>query len=118
MKGGIVSGEVLVVAPLAGDAEGNLNMYTPTALRVIGKMALLYGTALTPYGMDSLAELANIIIGNAMSVLRDQGVQLRTLPPFVVTPGQMPVSTSLFEACRAPLVTNCGLITIHVLLNA
>lgn len=119
-KGGIVSGEVLVIAPLAGDAEGNLvlNMNMPTALRIIGKMALLYGTALTPYGLDSLAELANIIIGNAMNGLRDQGVHFTTLPPFVVTPGQMTASPSSFEACRAPLVTDCGLVTVHMILNA
>lgn len=116
-KGGIVSGEVLVIAPLRGDAEGDLvlNMNTPTALRIIGKMALLYGIALTPYGLESLAELANIIIGNAMNGLRIKGIRLTTLPPFVVTPGHLPASTAHVEAWRAPLVTECGLVTVHIL---
>lgn len=108
-----------MIAPLGGDAEGNLvlNMNTSTALRIVGKMALQYGIAPAPYGQDSLTELANIIIGNAMKGLRDRGIRLTSRPSFVVTRGQMPASKSHVEACRAPLATECGLVTVHVLLS-
>jgi chemotaxis protein CheX len=110
------SGDVAVAVPLFGDSEGNveLRMNAETAVSLSGHMNGNVGRDLTPLGLDTLAELANMIAGNAVSCLNDQGFDLTLSPPRIL--GEGPGGMEL-EAFRIPLVTTFGQVTVQVTLK-
>lgn len=112
-------GEVSVVIPLSGDAEGSivLNMDSETALRISGVMNCEPFESLTPLVMDSIAELANMIAGNSASALNSLGHDFVVSPPAELcrrTYGGRPESR---EAFQIPLFTELGEIIMNIALR-
>jgi chemotaxis protein CheX len=66
-----------------GDIEGyvNFDLETETALRVAGALA---GAEVDPKeetARETVCELANMVVGNAVTLLNDQGHTFKVLPP-------------------------------------
>lgn len=114
-----ISGDILIVVPLEGESPGNvvLNMDTRTALHVSGNMGAGDGRTLTPLTIDGVAELANMIAGNATSALNDMGFDLKVLPPVVIARDTMKDVVSYLEVCHIPVTTDCGDVMVHVALK-
>jgi chemotaxis protein CheX len=113
-----VTGDIAIIVNLQGDSDGSiiLNMQTDTALNISNAMFNDTADLLTPFGLDSIAELANMIAGNAASVLNDMGYDLKVLPPLVVKKKDRK-NTSRLEAFQIPLFTEYGEITMNVSLR-
>lgn len=113
------SGELSVVIPLSGDAEGSivLNMDNDTALRICALMNGEPFESVSPLVMDSIAELANMIAGNSTSRLNELGHDFSVAPPAVLRregPGRR---TPAVEAFQVPLFTECGEVTMNIALR-
>lgn len=102
--------DIAIIVRLRGDCDGSivLNMAADTALRVCNEMFGEYFETLTPTGMDAIAELANMIAGNAVSAFNDMGFDFTVSPPLVVTKNHKTEKTPEMEAFQIPLFTEYG----------
>lgn len=119
VRGNEISGEISIIVRVKGDSDGNivLNMPVKTALKICNVMFGDNMQTLTPMGMDSIAELANMIAGNATSVLNDLGHDLRVLPPLIYYMDEIRGKTADVEAFQVPLFTEYGEILMSVALT-
>lgn len=111
-----IAGDVSVVIRLKGDSDGSiiLNMDAETAIRVCNVMNGGDFNSITPFGMDSISELANMIAGNAASELNDMGFDFEVSPPLIVNNTDAKGKIPQVEVFQIPLFTECGEITINV----
>lgn len=111
-----IIGDVSVVIRLKGDSDGSiiLNMDAETAIKVCNVMNSGDFNSITPFGMDSISELANMIAGNAASELNDMGFDFEVSPPLIVNNTDAKGKISQVEVFQIPLFTECGEITINV----
>lgn len=114
-----VIGDIAIMIRLGGDSEGSiiLNMPTDTALKICNVMFGDNFDTLTPLGMDSIAELANMIAGNAISVINDLGYDFQVYPPAVFVENYIRESAPGLEVFQIPLFTDYGEITMNVSLR-
>ena len=119
VSGGRIIGDVAIIVRIQGDSDGSivLNMQEETALNICSVMFGDSAVALTPREMDSIAELANMIAGNATSVLNDMGYDLQVLPPLIITKEHSLRGAARLEAFQVPLYTEYGEIMMHVALR-
>lgn len=112
-------GDVSVVIPLSGDAEGSitLNMDNETALRISGVMNCEPFESLTPLAMDSIAELANMIAGNSTSALNSLGHDFVVSPPAVLRREAAGRRMQSRETFQVPLFTELGEIIMNISLR-
>jgi chemotaxis protein CheX len=117
--GGAPAEDLAIAVRLFGDSDGNvvLHMNPATAANICARLTGSEAEAGTPLGMDSLSELANMIAGNAVSALNDEGFDFNLSPPRVVPRGNASGRDAGLEAFRIPLTTDCGEVTIHVTLK-
>jgi chemotaxis protein CheX len=120
VSGEEIKGDVTIVVRLKGDSAGSIivNMTKETALNI---STLMFGDrldTLTPDVIDSIAELANMIAGNATSVLNDLGSDFTVLPPLIMTTDNAPRKSPVVEVFQVPLFTDLGEITLNVALRA
>ena len=118
LQGDRVNGEVAVLVGITGDAQGDmiLSMDTSTALRMC---ASLFGedfTSMTQRSVDALMELANMITGNAISALNDQGFDFAVSPPVLMRQGIVERLSNV-ESLQIPLYLECGAVTMNVVLG-
>jgi chemotaxis protein CheX len=114
-----ISGDIAIVVRVKGDSEGHivLNMYTDTAVSISNVMFGDDLEALTPIGMDSIAELANMIAGNATSALNDLGFDFKVYPPLIIRKDDLKTKAARIEAFQIPLFTEYGEIIMNVALR-
>lgn len=119
VRGERINGDIAVVINLEGYSEGNiiLNMDFDTAVRIFNIMNSADFETLTPLGMDTIAELANMIAGNAASTLNDMGFDFVLQPPMVIVKDDLKSQTQDAEIFQVPLFTECGEITMNVALR-
>ena len=67
--------------------------------------------------MDSIAELANMIAGNATSALNDRGFDFTVYPPVIVRKEDLKNKAARIEAFQIPLFTEYGEIIMNVSLR-
>ncbi len=111
--------DIAVGINLSGDSEGSvfLNMTTETAVKLCNLMNGVELDDLTSLGLDSISELANMITGNATSVLNDMGFGLEVHPPLVAANGGEAARTFEVEIFQIPLFTECGEIKVNIALK-
>jgi chemotaxis protein CheX len=114
-----ISGDIAIIVRVKGDSEGYiiLNMYADTALAISNIMFGDNFDKLTPIAMDSIAELANMIAGNATSALNDLGFDFTVYPPLIVKKEDLTKKVSRIEAFQIPLSTEYGEIIMNVALR-
>lgn len=125
-KGGVslvasdkIEGNFSVLIRLGNSTNGSviLNMDTETALKICSAMSGEGYESLTPYGMDTIRELANMIAGNLASVMNDMGFPCNVSTPEVITADEISANTRSREIFQIPLFTECGAITLNVVMR-
>jgi chemotaxis protein CheX len=108
--------DIAIIVRLRGDSDGSivLSMTADTALSVCNEMFGECFEELTPTGIDLIAEIANMIAGNAVSALNDMGFDFTVSLPLVVTKNHMPEKTLEVEAFQIPLFTEYGELIMNV----
>ena len=104
---------------LTGDIEGRiiLDLEPQTAVRV----ASHYAGAELPESdgliKETIFELANQVVGNAVSALNDQGFRFRVHPPLLVTAEEGDKSSEDVEALMICFETSLGSVFMNVALR-
>ena len=116
VEGGVINGEVMIIVHVAGESQGSviLSMDSPTAVSVCTAMSGSTCMSLTSEGLDIMAELANMITGNATSVLNDLGYDFSVFPPIVLAATQLREKTAGVEMVRIPIRSVYGEINVNV----
>ncbi|MGA8149670.1 MAG: chemotaxis protein CheX [Terriglobales bacterium] len=104
---------------ITGDIEGRIifDLDTETAVRVASKFA---GTDLPESDeliKETVFELANQVIGNAVTSLNDQGFNFRVHPPALHTADHGPKSSEDTEALMICFETGCGTVCMNIALR-
>jgi chemotaxis protein CheX len=117
MKASPVAGrEVMAIIGLAGEAQGRVifDMDLFTAVQLAGHMMGEPSPGLTPLVRSSIAELASMAIGRAISKINDEGTRLRMSPPTVITGANLVSYDQCFETLVAPITTAYGEVRVNV----
>jgi chemotaxis protein CheX len=106
----------VAIIGIAGDVEGRIifEMDDKTALAFAGIMNNTRFEQLTPLAIDSLSELANMMIGNAVSRLNDMGFNFAITPPTFIKGKELFSSTPQVEALVVPLDTGYGEVILNI----
>lgn len=109
---------VAAIVALAGEVDGRviLDMDQETAMRLAGCMNAARFGSLTPLAQDTLAELAGMLAGRAVSALHDRGFRLEPAPPVLVVGDNLTVTSPgpPLEALAIPLDTSLGEVMVNV----
>lgn len=117
--GPIAESEIMTVIGIAGEAQGRviLDMDVITAIHLTGRMVGEPPPGLTPLVRSSIAELASMAIGRAISRINDDGARLGMSPPTVITGKNLVSYEDCFETLVAPLKTVCGEVRLNVMIE-
>jgi chemotaxis protein CheX len=117
MKPSPVAGrEVMAIIGLAGDAQGRVifDMDMFTAVQLAGHLLGEPSPGMTPLVRSSIAELASMAIGRAISEINDCGTKLRMSPPTVITGANLVSYDQCFETLVAPINTAYGEVRVNI----
>lgn len=117
MKPSPVAGrEVMAIIGLAGEAQGRVifDMDLFTAVQLAGHMLGEPSPGMTPLVRSSIAELASMAIGRAISKINDCGIKLRMTPPTVITGANLVSYDQCFETLVAPIATAYGEVRVNI----
>ncbi|HSF25525.1 MAG TPA: chemotaxis protein CheX [Blastocatellia bacterium] len=117
MKASPVAGrDVMAIIGLTGEAHGRVifDMDLFTAVQLAGHMMGEPSPGLTPLVRSSIAELASMAIGRAISRINEQGTRLRMSPPTVITGANLVSYDQCFETLVAPINTAYGEVRVNV----
>lgn len=119
LPGDQVRGEVQVVIGITGEASGEviLSMEAATALALCSTLLETRIDAFTAAAQDALAELGNMIAGNALSSLNDLGFDLNVNAPSVFVGHAGRAAHRGGEAMQIPLAGPCGPMSINLRLG-
>jgi len=126
VKGDDLDSDVMVLISVKGDSEGCIIICldTATAKNICEVMnsgaceALNNGVCKDPsLEMDTIAELSNMIAGNATSSLNDLGFVFTVFPPSLAARPEVGRKMAGTEIFRVPLSTPCGEIAVNVALT-
>jgi chemotaxis protein CheX len=112
----VASREVMAIIGLMGDAQGRVifDMDMFTAVQLAGCMLGEPSPGMTPLVRSSIAELASMAIGKAISDINDGGYSLRMSPPTVITGSNLVSYDQYFETLVAPISTMYGEVRVNV----
>lgn len=114
-----INGDIAVIVKVKNDSEGSiiLNMENSTALQISKAMTGEASEFVTPFELDSICELANMISGNAASVLNDMGYDFKVFPPLVIERANILKKTNGWEIFQVPIFTEYGEVSVNVALR-
>jgi len=115
-----IEGDVSILILVKGESGGCLivNMDRATATRVCAVMNGASCDVSSPLEMDAIAELSNMIVGNAISALNDLGYDFSIfLPPSLIDRNELARRTAGLDLFRVSIGTPCGEISINVALK-
>ncbi|MBI3354496.1 MAG: chemotaxis protein CheX [Nitrospirae bacterium] len=106
----------VIIIGIAGDMEGRVifEMDDKAALTLAGIMNNTKFEQLNPIAIDSLSELTNMMIGNAVSRLNDMGFNFTVTPPTFLKGRDMISSTSQIETLVINLSAEYGEVTLNI----
>jgi chemotaxis protein CheX len=104
---------------LTGDIEGSIifDADQPTASLLASRLAGMEGPVSDDLIREAVCELANQVIGNAITVLNDQGFHFRVHPPSLHTSEQGAKSSEDTEALVICFSTESGKVFMNVALR-
>ena len=112
--------DIAAVIGMTGDVDGRviIEMGKGTALAIAGIMNKEPLIELDPLAMDTLGELANILVARAVSALNDRNFVFHLTPPLIFTGADLARSGNInLESLMVPLHMNAGTINLHVALK-
>jgi chemotaxis protein CheX len=112
----IPSRGVATIIGITGDVEGRVifDMESETARRLAEALNDSRFPDLTSLVLDTISELSNIMIGNAVSRLNDHGYQFKVTPPTVFTGTELSTTDIKLETLVIPLSTSYGEVAVNV----
>ena len=110
---------VAALIVIKGDIEGRiiLDLETEVALKVA---AILTGTEIVDNEQtvrEPVCELANMVIGNSVTLLNDQGYRFKVFPPEIHANDQGLVGSRDTEAMVLAIETTCGNIFLNIAMH-
>ena len=117
MKPSPVAGrEVMAIIGLTGEAQGRVifDMDLFTAVQLAGHLLGEQSPGMTPLVRSSIAELASMAIGRAISRINDEGTKLSMSPPTIITGSNLVSFDQCFETLVAPLSTAYGEVRMNI----
>jgi chemotaxis protein CheX len=117
MKPSPVAGrEVMAIIGLTGEAQGRVifDMDLFTAVQLAGHLLGELSPGMTPLVRSSIAELASMAIGRAISQINDEGTKLSMSPPTIITGSNLVSFDQCFETLVAPLSTAYGEVRMNI----
>ncbi|HXG90769.1 MAG TPA: chemotaxis protein CheX [Blastocatellia bacterium] len=106
----------MTIIGLAGEAQGRVifDMDVLTAVRIAGQMLGEPSPGMTPLVRSSIAELASMAIGRAISRINDEGTRICMGPPTVITGVNLSSYDREMETLVAPIITSFGEVRVNV----
>lgn len=110
---------VAIIVGLAGQVTGRviLDMTFETALQIATKMNNEEMHEFDEMAAATLTELANMIVGNAITKLHQLGFKFDLTPPAMLTGQNLMISDNKLEALIVPLELPQGRVSINVALK-
>ena len=110
------SGQQRLIVGITGEAEGRVlfDMTPESAVRIAEAMNGETTSELNRLGQDTLAELASMIAGRAITILNDAGHQLQVSPPTLLIGDNVTISNFKLETLVVPLGTAYGDVVVNV----
>jgi chemotaxis protein CheX len=108
--------EVMAIIGLTGEAHGRviMDMDLFTAVQLAGCMLGEPSPGMTPLVRSSIAELASMAMGCAISRINDEGSRLEMSPPTVLTGSNLVSSDHSFETLVAGITTAYGEVGLNI----
>ena len=108
---------IAATVSLSGDVEGRivLDLDPETARRMASTVCSEEADALVN---EVVCELANQVIGNAVTVLNDSGYRFRVQPPQITSADQVPTCSADVEALVMRFETTNGPVFMNIALRA
>lgn len=112
--------EANVIIGVTGDLRGSLLYSFPKtmALEMVKIMSGMEMTKLDAFVTSALSEVANIISGNAVTLLSQNNLSCDIAPPQVIVGSNDSFAMTTEKAIVLPLETNVGTLSISVSLSA
>ncbi|MBI5048879.1 MAG: chemotaxis protein CheX [Deltaproteobacteria bacterium] len=112
----VVTKGVVVVIGLTGDVEGSVlfDMQPEAAVKMACVMNNKKFDSIQHMVIDSIAELANMIMGKALTILNDKGFDFKLTPPMVFTGNAVMSGAVHLETLIVPFTTDYGEFIINV----
>lgn len=112
------SQQVTIVAGVNGGVEGSVlyGMSFETARNIASTMMCAPVDTLDEMALSALAELGNMITGNAITLLDKHGYNVDITPPTVIRGSDVEVSTKP-AAIALSIETRCGTVEVNVALQ-
>jgi chemotaxis protein CheX len=120
MKANPMAGqEVLVIIGVAGEARGRviLDMDLYTAVHLAAHMIGEPAPGMTALVRSSIAEMASMAIGRAISSINNSGTKLSMTPPTIITGSNLVSDDRSLETLVAPIMTEYGEVRVNVTLQ-
>lgn len=114
-KGTFTTQQVSIMAGVNGEVEGTVlyGISTETAKKIAGAMMCMEVEEFDEMSLSALSELGNMITGNAITSLSQNGYDVDITPPSVVRGIEVEISTKP-AALVVPVNTQFGCIEINV----
>jgi CheY-specific phosphatase CheX len=108
--------DVMAVIGLTGESHGRVifDMDLFTAVQLAGRMSGESFSGLTPLVRSTIAELASMAIGQAISRINDSGAKLTMSPPTVITGANLVSYDQCFETLVTPIATEYGEVRMNI----
>lgn len=115
----LTSDDITVLINLIGDVYGVVmyGMPTSTGLNMVSKIMGQDFAELNPLAQSGIAELGNVISGQATVRFSEAGFQSNISTPMILTGNGIEISTLDFQRIVVPLETQFGMFTIHLALR-
>ncbi|MBI3651553.1 MAG: chemotaxis protein CheX [Acidobacteria bacterium] len=108
--------EVITIIGLMGEVQGDviIDLDQETAEQLGGFLTGEVAHGMTPLMKSSIAEMASMAIGRAISQINDNGTRLTMTPPNIFTESHLRHHDKQFETLVAPITTAYGEVRISV----
>jgi chemotaxis protein CheX len=118
-KSALTSDDITVLINLIGDVYGVVmyGMPTATGLKLVSKIMGQDFVELNPLAQSGVAELGNVISGQATIRFSEAGYRSNISTPMVLTGNGIEISTLDFSRLVVPLTTQFGIFTVHLALR-
>lgn len=112
----VAGSEVMAIIGLSGESQGRVifDMDIFTAVQLAGCMLGEPSPGMTPLVRSSIAELASMAIGQAISRINNNGTRLSMTPPTVITGANLVSYDQCFETLVAPITTAFGEVRMNI----
>lgn len=112
----VAGSDVMAIIGLAGESHGRVifDMDSLTAIKLANQLIGEPAPGMTPLVRSSIAELASMAIGRAVSRINDAGTRLCMSPPTVITGANLTSYDQCLETLVVPMMTPCGEVRMNI----